>query len=68
MLCESAKGALLPATGESAAITVTNTVIPRNTACWPWACIRALNITIKPTEETKPAMVWWVLGQGISPS
>lgn len=51
-LCVSANGVVLPETGESAVITVINTTIQRNTARWPWACVRA-----KPTEDTTAAMI-----------
>lgn len=64
MLCESANGLLLPATGDPAVITVTNRVIPRN-GSW---CVRAWSITTKPTVESEAAMVRRGWSQGISSS
>lgn len=58
MLCASAKGIFLPATEESAVLTVTRTIRPRSTVCCPQARRTEPSITTKPAEETKPAMVW----------
>lgn len=58
MLCTSAKGVFLPATEESAVLTVTRSIRPRSAVCCPQARRTEPSITTKPEEETKPAMVW----------